>query len=217
MAKLDIDDILAAGLKDWRPLVHSLHARFRSRDFASGLEFLVDVGAAAEEANHHPDVKLSYTHVDIALTSHDTGAVTERDVDLAGTISELASRHGFEAEPDRLTAVEIALNAVDREAIAPFWSAVLTGDPDNTGSDDVADPTSQVPILWFQPTEARDETPEMCFHLDVWVPPDQLEARIAAALEAGGRLVDTSEKPSFVVLEDVEGNKACLCTVLDRR
>ncbi len=216
MTKLHANDILAAGLADWRPLVSSLHGRFRTRDFASGLEFVVDIGAAAEDANHHPDVRLGYTNVDVILTSHDTGGVTDRDIGLARTISALAADRGFEAEPTALTSVEIALNTSDQDAIAPFWSAVLTGDPDNIGEDEIRDPNHQVPVLWFQPTEPRDDVPAMCFHLDVWVPPDQLEARIAAALEAGGVLVDSSEKPSFVVLEDAEGNKACLCTALDR-
>lgn len=108
MTNVDLPTIVGAGLDDWRPLVHSLHARFRTRDFATGLEFLVDVGAAAEAANHHPDVKLTYTHVDVTLTSHDTGAVTDRDLDLARTISDLAAERDFTAEPAGLTTIEIA-------------------------------------------------------------------------------------------------------------
>jgi len=216
MTKADLTTILDADLEDWRPLVHSLHARFRTGDFAAGLEFVVDVGAAAEAANHHPDVKLTYTHVDIELTSHDTGAVTDRDLDLARTISRIAAERGLTAEPTILTRVEIALNSADAVAIGPFWSAVLTGDPQNFDGEQVTDPTAQVPLLWFQPTEPLPEVPPMCFHLDVWIPAGQLPARIETAVAAGGRVVDDAESPSFVVLEDAEGNKACLCTVMDR-
>lgn len=216
MTRLDVDTIVQAGLSDWRPLVTSLHGRFRTGDFATGLEFLVDVGAAAEAANHHPDVKLGYTHVDVVLTSHDAGGVTDRDLSLAETISGLARARGLEAQPDTLCTTEIALNAVDHAAIGPFWAAVLTGDTSAYSGDEVADPTGQSPLLWFQPTDARASVPPMCFHLDVWVPPDQLQPRIDAAVAAGGTLVDESERPSFVVLEDAEGNKACLCTALDR-
>jgi 4a-hydroxytetrahydrobiopterin dehydratase len=216
MSAVDTPTIIAAGLDDWRPLIHSLHARFRTGDFATGLEFVVDIGAAAENANHHPDVKLTYTHVDIKLTSHDTGAVTERDLSLARTISDLAAEQGFEADPGRLTVLEIALNAVDTDAIGPFWAAVLTGDPAAFDGEQVTDATGQVPLLWFQPTPHRDDVPTMCFHLDIWIPAGQLPARIEAGVAAGGRVVDDSESPSFVVLEDSEGNKACLCTVLDR-
>lgn len=216
MNTLDVSTILAADLDDWRPLVRSLQARFRTGDFATGLEFLVDVGAAAEEANHHPDIKLGYTHVDIVLTSHDVGGVTQRDLDLATVISGLAADRGLSSEPDKVTATEIALNAIDQAAIGPFWAAVLTGDADAYNADEVVDPTGQSPLMWFQPTDARAAVPEMCFHLDVWVPHDQLDARIDAAIAAGGVLTDETEKPSFVVLEDAEGNKACLCTALER-
>lgn len=216
MSTLDVPTIIAAGLDDWRPLVHSLHARYRTGDFATGLEFVVDIGAAAEAANHHPDVKLTYTHVDIQLLSHDSGGITERDLELARTISDLAAERSLEADPSRLTTVEIALNAVDKDAIGPFWAAVLTGDPGAYANDEVTDPTGQVPLLWFQPTESRTEVPPMCFHLDVWIPVGQLPARIEAGVAAGGRIFDDSESPSFVVLEDAEGNKACLCTVMDR-
>jgi len=216
MSTVDAPTIIAAGLDDWRPLVHSLHARFRTGDFAAGLDFLVDIGAAAEAANHHPDVNLTYTHVDITLTSHDAGAVTDRDLDLARTISDLAAERGLESDPGRLTRLEIALNAVDKDTIGPFWAAVLTGEADAYDGEQVVDPTEQVPLLWFQPTPPRDGVPQMCFHLDVWIPAGQLPSRIEAAVAAGGRVVDDSESPSFVVLEDAEGNKACLCTVLDR-
>jgi 4a-hydroxytetrahydrobiopterin dehydratase len=215
MSTVDTPTIIAAGLDDWRPLVHSLHARFRTGDFAAGLEFVVDIGAAAEESNHHPDVKITYTHVDVTLTSHDEGAVTDRDLQLARTISVLAAERGCEADPGRLTTVEIALNAVDKNAIGPFWAAVLTGDPDTYDGEQVTDPTGQVPLLWFQDTPPRG-VPAMCFHIDVWIPAGQLPGRIETAVTAGGRIVDDSESPSFVVLEDPEGNKACLCTVLDR-
>ncbi|MET0468837.1 MAG: 4a-hydroxytetrahydrobiopterin dehydratase [Aeromicrobium sp.] len=216
MSTLDVPTIIAAGLDDWRPLVHSLHARFRTGDFSGGLEFVVDIGAAAEAANHHPDVKLTYTHVDIALMSHDAGGITHRDLELARAISDLAAAREFESDPSRLTTVEIALNAVDKDAIGPFWGAMLTGDPKSYEDDQVTDETGQVPLLWFQPTEDRSDVPAMCFHLDVWVPVGQLPARIEAGVAAGGRIVDDSESPSFVVLEDPEGNKACLCTVMDR-
>lgn len=216
MATLDVSEILDAGLEDWRPLVKRLQARYRTGDFATGMEFLVDVAAAAEASNHHPDVRLGYTHAEVILTSHDAGGVTQRDLDLARTITDLAAARGLTPEPDSLTVSEIALNAVDHRVIGPFWSVILTGDATVYSGDEVIDPTGQSPVLWFQPTEPRSDVPEMCFHLDVWVPPDQLDSRIAAAVAAGGTVVDETEKPSFVVLEDAEGNKACLCTALDR-
>jgi 4a-hydroxytetrahydrobiopterin dehydratase len=48
------------------------------------------------------------------------------------------------------------------------------------------------------------------------VPHDVAKERIAAAVAAGGRVVDDEEAPSFVVLADLEGNQACVCTCLNR-
>jgi len=72
-----------------------------------------------------------------------------------------------------------------------------------------------VPLLWFQHTDAH-ETPRQRFHVDLWVAPEVAEERIAAAVAAGGRVVDDEKAPSFVVLADPEGNKVCVCTSLSR-
>jgi 4a-hydroxytetrahydrobiopterin dehydratase len=69
--------------------------------------------------------------------------------------------------------------------------------------------------LWFQSTEAH-ETPRQRFHLDLWLPHDVADERIAAAVAAGGSVVDDSQAPSFTVLADAEGNRACICTMLER-
>ena len=54
------------------------------------------------------------------------------------------------------------------------------------------------------------------FHLDITVPGDQAAARIDAAVQAGGRVVDRNFEPSFTVLADADGNLACVCTELGR-
>jgi 4a-hydroxytetrahydrobiopterin dehydratase len=50
------------------------------------------------------------------------------------------------------------------------------------------------------------------FHVDVHVDPDQAQGRIDAALAGGGTLVSDEHAPSFTVIADPEGNKACVCT-----
>jgi 4a-hydroxytetrahydrobiopterin dehydratase len=49
-------------------------------------------------------------------------------------------------------------------------------------------------------------------HVDVWVPPEQAEARVAAAIAAGGHLVTDQHAPGWWVLADAEGNEACVAT-----
>jgi 4a-hydroxytetrahydrobiopterin dehydratase len=215
MANLTGQQILDAGLDDWRKLSQALHARFRTGDFTTGLAFVTAVAEAAEQANHHPDVTLTYPFVDLALVSHDVSRVTERDLELARRISEIARRQGIAAEPAAVAEVELALDTADPAVVGPFWAALLTGSTDAHRGNDVADPGGRVPVLWFQHTDAH-ETPRQRFHLDVWVPYDVAQQRIDAAVAAGGRVLDDSEAPSFVVLADPEGNKACVCTFLDR-
>jgi len=207
--------IMDAGLDDWRQLAQGLHARFLTGDFATGLEFVTAVGDAAEQANHHPDVKLTYPFVDVKLISHDVGGITQRDIDLARRTSEIAQEQGVRAEPSALAEVELALDTAGVAAVGPFWAALLTGSAESVEGDDVIDPTGRVPLLWFQHTDPH-ETPRQRFHLDVWVPHDVAEERIAAAVAAGGQVVDDEQAPSFVVLADPEGNRACVCTCLDR-
>jgi len=215
MEKLTSKEILDARLDDWRKLAQALHARFLTGDFVTGLKFVTAVTEAAETANHHPDVRLTYPLVDVTLISHDVGWLTQRDIDLARRISEIAREQGIAAEPSAVTQLELALDTADLAAVGPFWAAVLTGSPDSLVGDDVVDPSGRVPLLWFQHTEAH-ETPRQRFHVDLWVPHDVAEERIAAAVAAGGRVVDDTEAPSFVVLADPEGNKVCVCTFLDR-
>lgn len=204
------------GLEDWRPVLGRLVTRFRTGDFVSGLRLVTAVTDAAEQANHHPDVDLRYPHVDVDLTSHDVGGLTARDVRLARRVSEIAAGQGLAADPAARTLVELSLDTWDADEVGPFWAAVLAGD---YADDQVTDPAGGVPVLWFQPCErpgADEPDPAQRFHWDVWVPVDQARARVDAALAAGGTLVSDDEAPSFVVLADPQGNKACVCTSASR-
>jgi 4a-hydroxytetrahydrobiopterin dehydratase len=215
MSLLSTQQVLDAGLDDWRKLAQALHARFLTRDFATGRALVSAIGDLAEAANHHPDIRLTYAHVDVALLSHDAGGVTERDAALAHSISAAAREHGIPADPSAPAVVELALDTADVAAAGPFWAALLTGDADAADGDDVADPTGRVPLLWFQHTDAH-EIPRQRFHLDLWVPHDVAGTRIAAAVAAGGTVVDDAAAPAFTVLADPEGNRACVCTILER-
>ena len=208
--KLTGKQILDAGIDDWRLLLQSLHARFATGGFQKGLDVVNAIGAAAEEMNHHPDLDLRWGHLNIKLSSHDSGGVTDRDIKLARKISELAAGLGAEARPGDVQALELALDTPDFARVKPFWAAVL-GLEDDPAVSDLADGDGALPALWFQKTEPS-QTPQQRFHLDIWVPHDVAESRIAAALEAGGTLVSDSEAPSFTVLADADGNKACVCT-----
>ena len=205
-------EVKAAGLGDWRWLVGGLHARFTTGDFATGLALADAIGAAAEEADHHPDLDLRYTHLAVRLVSHDVHGVTDRDLRLARRISELAAGRGVPAAPHDVEVLELALDTADRARVAPFWSALLGyADSPTFPGHELVDPDGRRTTLWFQETEPH-ETPRQRFHLDVVVPPEAARERIEAALAAGGTMVSDADAPAFWVLADADGNRACVCT-----
>lgn len=221
--------ITQAGLEDWRKLGQGLHARYVLRDFAAGARFVAAVGEAGDALGHYPRVTLANGHVDLKLVSTDAvyragdGSehivewVTQRDVDLARRISAIAGEHAARPDPASITAIELALDTAHATAIAPVWAALLTGSTQAHGhgtiGDDIRDALQRVPILWFQETDEH-ETPRQRFHIDVWVAPETADQRIAAAVAAGGVVVDNSRAPSYTVIADADGNKACVCTSL---
>ena len=208
---LSFTDVEAAGLADWRQLFATLRTRFRTGDFATGLRLVNRIGELAEAANHHPDVDLRYPTVAVTLWSHDSGGVTSRDLDLARLISQAAADLQVEADPSSLAVVEIALDTADHEEIKPFWRAVLAMTDDPANDTQLFDLVGSMPTVWFQETSPHDE-PRQRFHLDIRVPAEMAEQRIAAALEAGGTLVTDEFAPRFWVLADAQGNKVCVTT-----
>ena len=214
MTLLTRRQIADEGLTDWVLLVRMLQARFATSDFATGLDLVARIGAAAEEADHHPDVTLTYPVVLVRLWSHDSWGVTERDVALARRISEIAAELGVRATPDRTSNLDLALDTADPAKVGPFWAAVLGYEWDEEHGE-VVDPDGRLPTIWFQDTDA-DDTPRQRWHHDIHVAPEVAQARIAAALAAGGTLVSDDEAPSFTVLADAEGNRVCVCTWLGR-
>lgn len=232
MEMLSRDQIRGAGLTDWRNLGQGLHARFLVEDFAAGARFASAIAEAGDALDHHPQLTLGAGYADLKLvsddaivrddegTEHAVQWVTQRDVDLARGISEIAAKQELRADPAAITTIELALDTAHSARIAPVWAALLTGGSDALGrgtidNDDVRDATGRVPILWFQDTDEH-ETPRQRFHFDVWVAPEAAGERIAAAVAAGATIVDDSHAPSCTIIADQDGNKACVCTSLAR-
>jgi 4a-hydroxytetrahydrobiopterin dehydratase len=212
---LTFAEVEAAGLDDWRQMFEALRTRFLTGGFNQGLELVTRIAALADEADHHPDVDLRYPHVNVTIFIHDVFGVTSRDVDLARAISAAAAELGIAADPTATAVVEIALDTWDHEEIKPFWAAVL-GMTDHPHHDqELRDLAGTQPTVWFQHTDAHDE-PRQRFHLDIRVPPEVADGRIAAALAAGGVLVSDEQAPRFTVLADAQGNKVCVTTGLQR-
>jgi 4a-hydroxytetrahydrobiopterin dehydratase len=86
----DLRNTVANRLHDWQINGKTLERVFQFPSFRYAIDFVNRVADAADEMNHHPDININYDKVRIALTSHDAGAITYRDLKLAGKIDELA-------------------------------------------------------------------------------------------------------------------------------
>jgi 4a-hydroxytetrahydrobiopterin dehydratase len=202
------------GLDDWRYAVGALHAEFECGSFAVGAGLVASIADAAERADHHPEVALRYPGVvRVDLSTHDAGGVTDLDVALAREVSRLATEQGALARPESTRVIELAIDSVDADRIRPFWEAVLGYVETRSGT--LVDPARVGPPMWFQDTDdVRTERGRI--HVDVSVAHDAAEARVAAALAAGGTLVTDRFARSWWVLADADGNEACICTWQDR-
>jgi 4a-hydroxytetrahydrobiopterin dehydratase len=219
-ATLTAEQVRQAGIDDWRQILGRIKARFRTGDFATGLALVNAIGEAAEAANHHPDITLTYTDVIVALSSHDVHGITRRDLDLARRVSARAAELGIEADVSGLTQLELGLDTVHGEELAPFYAALLGAD---IVRGEPVDNSGQVPTVWWQDPHDSDQSlalPEQQFpqrwHFDVWVSQDEAQHRLQAVLDAGGRLVSEVAAPAYWVVEDADGNRSCICTPAGR-
>lgn len=219
-------EIADARLTDWRKLAQGLHARYLVDDFGAGVRFAAAVGEAGDALGHHPSVSMGKGYVDLKLvspdaiyrddqgTEHVVEWVTQQDVDLARRITEIAADQKIAADPASVSVVELGLDTASSATIAPVWAALLTGNPESQGhgspSDEIRDATGRVPNLWFGDTDEQDARRQR-FHVEVYVAAEVAEQRIAAAVAAGGTVVDDSEAPSLTVIADQDGNTGVLC------
>jgi 4a-hydroxytetrahydrobiopterin dehydratase len=84
-------EILTAlqSLPGWKMRGNAIERTYEFGNFVQAMEFVNHVAEAAEAVNHHPDITISYNKVRLSLTSHDSGGITQRDIRMAGKLSEL--------------------------------------------------------------------------------------------------------------------------------
>jgi 4a-hydroxytetrahydrobiopterin dehydratase len=208
------DDFHATpGVEDWRYVFGGVAALFRTGSFATGVALVDRIGRLADAANHHPDVDLRYPTVGVRLATHEIGDVSDLDVALARQISDAARELGITADPAVAQTVQLTIDTLDVAAVRPFWQAVLAFDP--VGDDELADPLGRWPAVWFQRTQTP-RTERNRVHVDVCVAPEVAQARVEAALAAGGRLVSDEFAPHWWTLADAEGNEVDVATTAGR-
>ena len=140
--------------------------------------------------------------------TRDMWMLEPRHVELARAVSAVAREHGATADRSAVQEVQVAISGKPDGLNLPFWRAVLGYEP--MGDDNGVDPLGHGSTVWMQ--ELPEEKPlRHAMHIDVSVAREHVQARLDAALAAGGRIVDESHAPSHWTLADRAGNRVCIC------
>jgi 4a-hydroxytetrahydrobiopterin dehydratase len=210
----------SSGVDDWR-IVGSdgACATFRTASFAESVQFVQAIGELPGLDTKQPgiDIRPGGVTVQLITATAEHFGLSRQDLDLAARISTLALDLGLFADPAAAQSVLVIPGALDVAAVMPFWQAMLGYDrrPDSP-DEDLIDPHQRGPGFWFEQMEEPRADGGGAIHLAIWVPYEEAEARIAAALAAGGHMVRDDFAPAWWTLADAAGNEADIATTRNR-
>ncbi len=197
--------LAADGLDDWVVLHGGAAAAFQ---VGSLLEAARLAEAIAHVAGAEPGILLTVAagRLTVRLT-RDNLQLAPRHVELARAVSAVARNHG--AEPDRSAVQEVQLAIAGKPDVldVDFWRAVLGYAP--MADDNAVDPLGHGSTVWMQDLDS-ERSLEHAMHVDVSLAREHAEARLAAAVAAGGEVVDDSMAPRWWTLSDRAGNRVCI-------
>lgn len=203
----DAEFSAADGVDEWRALFWGAKTLYETGDFGTGARFVAAVADVADAVGHSPLVDLRPDTVTVQVITPGVG-LSDLDLELARGISRVAADLGLTADPSAVQHVQLAFDAADPSAVTPFWRAALGYVP--VGPSDFIEPNLVGPTMWFQ--EKGYVSPHNRIHIDVSVPHDQAEARVAAVIAAGGRILGDRFAPAWWSLIDAEGNVVDIAT-----
>lgn len=209
----------ADGLEEWRVIGDGACSFFVTQSFAESTRLVQAISKLDDVAGHPPAVDIRQGGVTIRLVSFgdDYMGMTADDVQVARQISKLARDLGLSADPTAVQSLLVIPGAPDIRAVMPFWRAALGYRPrPDSPDEDLVDPQDRGTALWFEAMDEPRPGGGGAIHVAVWVPHDVAEARVAAALAAGGRMVRDEFAPSWWTLADSAGNEVDISTVLGR-
>jgi 4a-hydroxytetrahydrobiopterin dehydratase len=201
----------SGGVEDWRVLGDAVYAFFRTDSFPTAVRLVQAIAQLPDiDENHQPDVDIRHEGVTVRLTTITAGHFfcghSPRDVEIARQISAAARELGIPADPTRVQHIQVSIDALKIARVMPFWREALGYEFRRDTDEDVVDPRGRGPSFWFQQMDApRPQRNRI--HVDIAVPAEQTETRIAAVLAAGGRRTDPDHP---WILSDPEGNEVCL-------
>jgi 4a-hydroxytetrahydrobiopterin dehydratase len=198
--------LAAEGVDDWVVLHGGATAVFRVPSLGEAAQL---AGAVA----HVPGLEGSGALVTIAddrvsvRLSRGVFRLEERHIDLARAVSAMAWTYGAVADRTSVQEVQLAIAAKPDAVDVGFWRAVLGYA--GLADDNAIDPLGHGSTVWMQELNA-DKPLRHAMHVDVSVAREEVEARVAAALAAGGRIVDDADAPAGWILADRAGNRVCI-------
>ncbi|NJD29617.1 MAG: Pterin-4-alpha-carbinolamine dehydratase [Chloroflexi bacterium] len=209
----------SAGMADWPVVADGATAFFPTHSYATSSRLVQAICELDGIDDGHADIDVRSGGVTVRLLtkSADGYGMSRRDLELARAISGAAAALGLRADPSVVqTVAPIVVGAVDIPKILPFWKALLgyVERPDSP-AEDIVDPRDRGPGVWFEQVEdPASGRPRM--HVAVWVPYEQAEARVQAAVAAGGKIIFDEYAPAWWTLADAEGNEADIATPMHR-
>jgi 4a-hydroxytetrahydrobiopterin dehydratase len=209
----------AGGVEDWRLTSEGATAFFRTRSFAESTRFVQAISELQGVEDHRPGVDVRHDGVTVHMITYtdDYFGLSQRDVELARQISAAARQLGLAADPSAVQSLLIIPGAPNIAMVTPFWRAVLGYEPrHDSPKEDLVDPHDRGPAFWFEQMNEPRADGGGAIHVAIWVPYEQAQARIAAALAAGGRMVRDEFAPSWWTLADAAGNEADISTTKSR-
>jgi 4a-hydroxytetrahydrobiopterin dehydratase len=214
-----LEALESGGVDDWRVVSDGACAFFPTGSFAASARLVQEISGVLAAPDRHPDVDIRAGGVTVRVitATDDYMGMTRRDVDVAQAISAVAREQDVSADPSAVESFLLVVGATDVAAVMPFWQAVLGYERRADSPDeDLVDPGDRGPAIWFESMDEPRADGGGAIHIAVWGPHDQAEARVAAALAAGGRMVRDDFAPSWWTLADAAGNEADVSTVLHR-
>jgi 4a-hydroxytetrahydrobiopterin dehydratase len=207
------------GVEDWRVIGDGACAYFRTGSFAASARLVEAISRLPDAEDHQPDVDVRHDGVTVRLITYtdDYYGMSQRDVEMARQISAAARRLGLPADPSAVQSVLVIPGSTSTAEVTPFWRAALGYEPRrDSPAEDLVDPRGRGPGFWFEQMREPRADGGGAIHVAIWVPYEQAETRIAAALAAGGRMVRDEFAPSWWTLADASGNEVDIATTRGR-
>ena len=205
--------------QDWRVVSDGAVAFFPTDSLAQSIRFVAALGDVPGLSDHQYglDLRRDGVTVRVVTLGDDMMGLTQRDLELAEQISAVARDQGLKADPSVVQSILIVPGAPNRPEVMPFWRTVLGYIPrPDSPDEDLVDPHDRGPALWLEQMEEPRSDGLGAIHLAVWLPIEQAQARVDAALAAGGHLVRDDYAPAWWTLADAYGNEVDVATISHR-